>query len=332
MKKIRRHALIAVIAATAFISSIGATAAWAEAYPSKPIRMIVPWPAGGGTDNVARSLVEDLGTALGQPVVIDNRGGANGVIGSDAVAHSAPDGYTLMFSDIFSHVLNSFLLKKLPYDIEDDFAPVTQISTVPLLLVVSPDLPARSVADLVKLAKDKPGTISYASFGTGSQAHIAGEMLKMMGGIDMVHVPYKGGAAALTDTLGGQVPVNFSGINLALQHVQSGRLRALAVTGPTRSKFLPDVPTVAETPGFKGFEASVPFAVWAPAGTPPEIIARLRNAIAAVIATPRFRATLEAKGSSGETIGNTPEQMAANIAAYVERLPKVVRAAGIRPD
>jgi tripartite-type tricarboxylate transporter receptor subunit TctC len=305
------------------------TTSWAQGYPTRVIRMVVPWPAGGGTDNIARALALSLGTALGQTVFVDNHGGANGVIGSEIVCRSAPDGYTIMFSDIFSHVLNSFLIKKLPYDIVNDFAPVTQISTVPLLLVVNASFPANTVADLVRLAKAKPGSISYASFGNGSQAHIAGEMLKMMGGIDMVHVPYKGGAAALADTLGGQVPVNFTGVNLAAQHVKAGRLKALAVTGPTRSKYLPDVPTVAETPGFEGFEASVPFAVWAPARTSAQTIATLRTTIATVIATPQFHQALEAMGTSTDTIGNTPEQMSASIAAMIKRLPAVVQAAGI---
>jgi tripartite-type tricarboxylate transporter receptor subunit TctC len=332
MIDIQRRAFIAAIAATAGGALAVPVLSRADGYPSRQIRMIVPWPAGGGTDNVARALGENLAPALGQAIFIDNRGGANGVIGSELTARAAPDGYTLMFSDIFSHVLNSFLLKKLPYDIVADFAPVTQISTVPLLLVANPALPAGSIADLVRLAKAKPGSISYASFGTGSQAHIAGEMLKMMGGIDMVHVPYKGGAAALQDTLGGQVPLNFTGVNLAAQYVRAGKLRALAVTGQRRSKFLPDVPTVAETPGFEGFEATVPFAVWAPAHTPPELIAKLRDTIATVIATPRFHQALDSMGSSSDTIGNTPGEMAATIAALIKQLPAVVKAAGIAPD
>lgn len=329
MTAIQRRAFLAAIAGGALTLP---ALSWGDAFPTRPIRMIVPWPAGGGTDNVARALGEALGAALGQPVIIDNRGGANGVIGSDLLARATPDGYTLMFSDIFSHVLNAFLLKKLPYDIVADFAPVTQISTVPLLLVAHPSFPANNVAELVQLAKDKPGTISYASFGTGSQAHIAGEMLKMMGGINMVHVPYKGGAAAMQDTLGGQVPLNFSGVNLAVQYVRAGKLKALAITGPKRSKFLPEVPTVAETPGFEGFEASVPFAVWAPAHTPPDIIAKLRDTIAAVISTPRFHQTLDSMGTSSDTIGNTPQQMSATIATFIQQLPAVVKAAGITPD
>jgi len=326
MAHIGRRAFVVSLAGSALAAS---PFTWAQAYPTRLIRMVVPWPAGGGTDNVARALAQNLGGAFGQTVIVDNHGGANGVIGSEIVSRSAPDGYTIMFSDIFSHVLNTFLIKKLPYDIVADFAPITQISTVPLLLVVNASFPASSVADLVRLAKAHPGTISYASFGNGSQAHIAGEMLKMMGGIDMVHVPYKGGAAALADTLGGQVPVNFTGVNLAVQHVKSGRLKALAVTGPTRSKYLPDVPTVAETPGFEGFEASVPFAVWAPARTPPQIVTQLRTTIASVIATPRFHHALEAMGTSTDTIGNTPDQMAASIAAMIQRLPAVVHSAGI---
>jgi tripartite-type tricarboxylate transporter receptor subunit TctC len=332
MDRISRRHFAALAAGSAWALGAATPAGAQQAWPAKPIRLVVPWPAGGGNDNVARALADNLGPALGQTIVVDNRAGANGVIGSDIAAHAAPDGYTLMFSDIFSHVLNAFLVRKLPYDTRADFAPVTQISTVPLLLVVHPDFPAHSVADLVRLAKASPGGVSYASFGTGSQAHIAGEMLNVMGGIHMVHVPYKGGAAALADTLGGQVPVNFSGINLSLPHIRAGKLRALAVTGPTRSKFLPDVPAVAETPGFEGFEASVPFAVWAPARTPPEIVNKLQSTIAEVIATPRFHQLLDGMGTSSDTIGNTPAQMAANVAAFVARLPRVVEAAGIRPD
>jgi tripartite-type tricarboxylate transporter receptor subunit TctC len=314
------------------LAAAAAAPAWAQGYPARPIKLVVPWPAGGGTDNVARLLAEFLTPAIGQPIVVENRGGANGVIGSQVVAHAAPDGYTLMFSDIFSHVLNKQLVKNLGYDIVTDFAPVTQVSTVPLLLVVHPSLPVKSVAELVRYCKENPGQLTYASFGIGSQAHIAGEMLKIMGGIDMVHVPYKGGAAALTDTLGGQVLVNFSGINLARQYVAQGKLRALAVTSTSRSKYLPDTPTVAETPGFEGYEASVPFAVWAPAKTPPDIIAKLNASIAKVIASPQFKHRLEAIGTSPDTIGNSPEQMAASIAGYVDRLPRVVQAAGLRAE
>lgn len=328
MAELNRRAFAIAMAGAACV----AAPARAQTYPSRPIRLVVPWPAGGGTDNVARLLAEYLGPAFGQTIVVDNRGGANGVIGSQVVARSAPDGYTLMFSDIFSHVLNKQLVKSLPYDIVADFAPVTQVSTVPLLLVVHPSMPARSVAELVRLAREKPGQISYASFGVGSQAHIAGEMLKIMGGIDMVHVPYKGGAAALNDTLGGQVPVNFSGINLARQHVAQGKLHALAVTATTRSKYMPEVPTVAEAPGFEGYEASVPFAVWAPAGTPADIVAKLNAATAKVIASPQFRQRLEAIGTSPDTIGNSPEQMAASISGYLARLPRVVQAAGLRAE
>jgi len=328
MFSIKRRVLIAsaTLAAMTWLPNVS----MAQDYPNKPIRLIVPWAPGGGTDNIARALADELGQELGQSVIVDNRGGANGVIGSAAVARAAPDGYTLMFSDIFSHVLNSFVVRELPYDIVADFSPITQISSVPLLFVVHPSVPAKNIAELVALAKQKPGMVSYASFGTGSAAHIAGEMLKLMGDIDMVHVPYKGGANALIDTLSGEVQANVSGVNLARQHVEAGKLRALAVTGSERSKYIPDVPTVAETPGFEGFEASVSFAVWAPKDTPPDVVGKLNSVIAKVIATPRFKEKLEAMGTETQTIGNSPEQMAETIAGYVKRLPRVVKAAGLQ--
>lgn len=330
MSSIRRRILLSAFAAAVAAATAGRVAA--QAYPTKPIRLVVPWPAGGGTDNAARALAEDLAVALGQRIIVDNRGGANGVIGAEVVARAAPDGYTIMFSDIFSHVLNKSLVSNLPYDVESDFAAVTQISTMPLLLVVHPSVPVKSVAELVQLAKEKPGALSYASFGTGSQAHIAGEMFKMIAGLDMVHVPYKGGAAALNDTLAGQVGINFSGISLARQHVVAGKLRALAVTSITRSNLMPEVPAVSETPGFEGFEAGVPFAVWVPARTPPEIIAKLQSTIARVISTASFKQKLERIGLSSDTIGNRPEEMTANVTRLIEQLPRVTQAAGLKAE
>jgi tripartite-type tricarboxylate transporter receptor subunit TctC len=331
MKNMQRRRFGVRVLGAAAALGLG-TRAWARGYPSRPIRLIVPWPAAGGTDNVARLLAEYLTLEIGQPIVVENRGGANGVIGTQLVARAAPDGYTLMFSDIFSHVLNKQLVKNLPYDIVTDFTPITQISTVPLLLVVHPSLPVKNVAELVRLAREKPGQLSYASFGVGSQAHIAGEMFQMMSGVQMTHVPYSGGAPALVATLGGQVQVNFSGINLARPYVAQGKLRALAVTSATRSKFLPEVPAVAETPGFEGYEASVPFAVWGPAGLPTDIVTRLNTAIAKVIGAQQFKQRLEAMGTSPDTIGNSPAEMATAVNGYVDRLSRVVQAAHLKAE
>ena len=237
---------------------------------------------------------------LGQPIVVDNRGGANGIIGTEAVARAALDGYTIMVSTLTSHASNPAMSKKLPYDSIKDFAPVTVINSVPLVIVAHPSLPARNITEVVQMAKAKPGPINYASFGTGSMSHLAGEVFKMMGDIDMTHIPYKGGGPAL------------------------------AVTGSARSKPLPDVPTVAETAQIKGYEAVVPTGVWMPARTPQDIITRLHDAIVKVIQMPQYRQAMEADGS--DPLGNTPEQMANTLRNETETLAKVIKAAGIKPE
>lgn len=290
--------------------------------------MVVPWPPGGTNDILGRALAEPLGRVLNQQVIVDNRGGSNGVIGAELVARAPGDGYTIMFHSITSHVTNPSFYKKLAYDTVKDFTPITQIAAVPLVVVVHPSFPARSVRDLVTLAKAKPGQINYASFGQGSMSHLAGELLKTMAAIDIVHIPYKGGGPALVDALAGHVPVYFSSIAPSLPHVKSGRLRALAVTTVDRSKQLPQVPTVAESPGLKGYDASIMYAVWAPAKTPSEIVNRLQTAIVKVIYTPDFRERLDREGAS-DPIGNRPEQMAATIEADMKKLAKLVQTAGV---
>jgi tripartite-type tricarboxylate transporter receptor subunit TctC len=301
----------------------------AQAYPTKPIRMVIPYPAGGSIDFSGRRVAEDLALELGQPIVVDNRSGANGIIGTDLVAKAPPDGYTMLVSTLAAHAGNPSAVKSLPYHPINDFAPVTVINTVPLLLVAHPSFPAETVADLVRLAKERPGEINYASFGTGGMAHLAGVQLELRGGVKMTHVPYKGGAPALADVLGGHVQLFFSGINSALPHIKAGRLRAIAVSGVQRSKALPDVPTVAET--FKDYEAGVTPAVWFPAHTPPEIVSRMHAAIVKVINTPKFRQAAERDGET-DPVGNAPAEMAAIVQKDIQRYAALMKAAGIKPE
>jgi tripartite-type tricarboxylate transporter receptor subunit TctC len=303
--------------------------AHAQSWPAKPVRMVIPYPAGGSVDVSGRRLAEDLGAELGQPIVVENRAGANGIIATDFVAKSPPDGYTMLVSTLAAHAGNPAAVKSLPYDPVKDFAPVTVINTVPLLLVVHPSFPAQSIADIVRMARERPGKINFASFGTGGMAHLAGVQLELRGEVKMVHVPYKGGAPALADVLGGHVEMFFSGINSALPHVKSGRLRPIAVTGSARSKALPEVPAVAET--YKDYEAGVSPALWFPARTPQEIVSRTHAAVVKVINTPKFRQAVERDGE-GDPIGNTPAEMAAMVQKDLERYAALFKAAGIKPE
>ena len=317
--------------ALGILLAAAACAAQAQTYPSKPIRMVVPWPPGGTNDILGRALAEPLGRALNQQVIVDNRGGSNGVIGAEVVARAPGDGYTIMFHSITSHVTNPAVYRKLGYDTIADFTPITQIAWVPLVIVVHPSFPPRNVRELIALARSQPGQINYASFGQGSMSHLAGELLKMMAKIDIVHIPYKGGGPALIDALAGHVPVYFSSIAPSLPHIKAGRLRALAMTGIERSKQLADVPTVAETPGLKGYDATIMYAIWAPAKTPAEIVGRLHGAIVKVLQTPQFRERLDFEGASAP-IGNSPEQMAATIRSDMQKLTRLVEVSGLKPQ
>jgi tripartite-type tricarboxylate transporter receptor subunit TctC len=319
----------ALLAAVGVAFTVVVAPVEAQSWPAKPIRMVIPYPAGGSIDVSGRRLAEDLGAELGQPIVVENRAGANGIIATDFVAKSAPDGYTLLVSTLAAHAGNPAAVKSLPYDPVKDFAPVTVVNTVPLLLVVHPSFPAKSIADIVRMAKERPGKINFASFGTGGMAHLAGVQLELRGEVKMVHVPYKGGAPALADVLGGHVEMFFSGINSALPHVRSGRLRPVAVTGATRSKALPEIPTVAET--FQGYEAGVSPAAWLPARTPQDIVNRMHAAIVKVINSQKFRQAAERDGES-DPIGNTPAEMAAMVQADLERYAALFKAAGIKPE
>jgi len=278
--------------------------AHAGAWPEKPVRLVVSYPPGGTVDAVARIIAPKLSAKLGQPVVIDNRGGAGGAIGGDLVAKSAPDGYTVML-DASNHAQNP-ALRKMPFDTLRDLAPVSLLVKVPNVLVVNPSAPMKSVADLIAQAKAKPGGINYASSGNGSAQHLAGELFASMAGVQITHVAYKGGGPALTDVMSGHVPVFFASLASSLPFIQGGKLRALAVTGKTHSPALPQLPTVAEA-GLPGYEVYEWNAVFVPAGTPAPVVERLSKEFAATLRDPEVRTRLEALGA--EVIGSSPAEL-----------------------
>jgi tripartite-type tricarboxylate transporter receptor subunit TctC len=306
-----------------------ALGASAQGYPNRPIRLVVPFPAAGTTDILARAVAQKLTEALGQAVVVDNRPGAAGNIGSDLVAKSAPDGYTLLMGTVGTHAINPSLYSNMPYDHVKDFVPVVLVAGVPNVLVVNPELPVNSVADLIKLAKAKPGTINFASSGSGTSIHLSGELFKTMAGVDMMHVPYKGSSPALTDLIGGQVQIMFDNLPSSLAQIKAGKLRAVAVTSLKRAPALPDVPTISES-GLPGFEASSWFGVLAPAGTPAPIVARINGEVNKWLQSADARERLLGQGA--EAAGGTPEQFASYIRVETEKWAKVVKASGAKVD
>jgi len=309
--------------------AIAGAAAHAQSYPSKPIRIIVPFAPGGPADLLPRLIGPKLTESWGQPVVIENKPGAGGNIGMDQGARAAPDGYTLVIGPNGNLVVNPHLYPNLPYDVVRDFAPVTLIATFSNVLVVNPQVPAKTVPELIALAKAKPGALSYGSPGTGSQPHLGGEFLKLMAGIDVVHVPYNGTAPALRDLLGGQIAFMFAQTSSALPHIQSGKLRALGVASARRTPLLPELPTIAEA-GLPGFEAVSWYALLAPAGTPKEIVARLQSEVARILQLPDIRDKLAAQG--GEGVGNTSEQLTTLLRTESARYADIVRRANIKAD
>ena len=323
MASLARCALAALL-----IGHAGAAAAQ-PAYPAKSIRFVVPFPAGGPLDIVARAIGQELNKSWGQPVIIDNRPGAGGNIGADAVAKSAPDGHTILMGAVSTHAINPTLYSKLPYDPIRDFAPVTLVTSVPNVLVVHPSVPARTVKDLVSIAKARPGQLNFASGSTGSAGHLAGELFKAMAGVDMVHIPYKGAAPAVVDLLAGHVSLMFDNMSSALPNIKSGRVRAIAVTTLKRSPMLPALPTISES-GLRGFDISTWFGVFAPGGTPPAIVARLNAEIVRALATPEMRERLAALGA--EPVGNKPEEFAAFIREEIPKYAKVIKASGAKAD
>ena len=326
----RRHALRQLGALSAVACAAGPLAALAQ--NDKPITIVVPYAPGGTTDMLGRLIAQQLGTALGRTVIVDNKPGAGTAIGASQVARSAPDGSTLLVATSTTLAINPWLYKKLSYDPAKDFAPVGLIGAVLLMVVVHPSVPARTLAELVALAKSKPEGLSYGSAGNGSPQHLGAEMFKFATGTAMTHVPYKGSALALTDLLGGQLQLMFTDIAPALQHVRSGKLRALAVTSKKRQPTFPDVPTVAESrmPGTADFEAVAWQSIVAPAGTPPPVVERLSQEIAKVIAQPALRQKLENDGF--EPGSSTPAQLAAYIRSESERWGQVIRASGATVD
>src|SRR5438067_6528187 len=301
--------------------------AQAQSFPAKPIHLIVPFPPGGGNDTVARAIAQELGPDLGQPMVIDNRPGAGGSVGAELAAKAPPDGYTLFLAGVGSHAVNPNLHAHLPYGPVKDFAPITLVATAPSVLVVNPAVPARTVAEFTAYARAHPGKLNYASNGNGSAAQLAAAMYESMAGVKMVHVPYKGIAPALTDLLSGEVQLMFGTVVALVPHIQSGKLRALAVTSRKRSPLLPDVPSLAES-GLPDYEAGSWYGVMAPAGTPGEIVERLHGAIARALKQPDVAKRLAAEGAI--VIGSTPKAFGAHLKAELARVGKVVRAAGIR--
>jgi tripartite-type tricarboxylate transporter receptor subunit TctC len=320
------HTLISLVVLIA--ASIGF--AHAQAWPNKQVRIVVPYPVGGGIDVLARQLAERLAPQWGQPVVVDNRPGASTIPAVEAAAKSAPDGHTILLTTDSSISINPHLFAKLPYDPQRDLAPVTLIVLLQQLLVAQPSFPANTIAELVALAKAKPSTLNYGSYGSGSQPHLAGEMLKARAGIEIAHIPYKGLPLAVAAVLGGEIQLTFSGIASARPHIQAGRLKALAIGGPKRSPLLPDVPTFAET-GFPEVETHAWFGLFLPAGTSTEIVQRLHRDVTRIVSEPAFREKeIVAKGY--DLVASAPDEFAAYIRTDTTNRRRAVKLSGARPE
>jgi tripartite-type tricarboxylate transporter receptor subunit TctC len=325
-----RRAMLATAVCFA-AASLAAGPVWsteAREYPSKPIRVIVPYAPGGGTDTAARIIAQRLGAAWDETVVVDNRPGAAGIIGSDIVAKATPDGYTLLVA-AGAHAINPSLYSKLPFDVRKDFAPTAFLVTAPNILVVNPSVPATSVKELIALAKSKPGQLNFGSGGAGQTPHLAGELFKSMAGVEMTHVPYKGGAPATADLIGGRISVMFGGMVLTLPHVKAGKLRALATTGAKRAKAVPDLPTVAEA-ALPGFEADEWFGLWAPGGTPSAIVQKLNAAVRDILKSRDAQERFAALGA--EVIDMDTRRFAAYEREQIAKWAKVIKEAHIRVE
>jgi tripartite-type tricarboxylate transporter receptor subunit TctC len=314
--------------AALFICAAGAATAQPN-YPAKAIRYIVPFPAGGPLDIVARAIGQELSKSWGHPVIIDNRPGAGGNIGADLVARAPADGYTILMGAVSTHAINVTLYDKLPYDPIRDFAPVTLITSVPNVLVLHPSVPAKTVHELIALAKARPGQLNFASGSTGSAGHLAGELFKTMAGVDMVHIPYKGAAPAVVDLLAGHVSLMFDNMSSALPNIKAARVRALAVTTLKRSPLLPQLPTISEA-GLRGFDISTWFGIFAPAGTPSDIVAKLNAETVRILNTREMKERLLMLGA--EPVGNTPDEFAAFVRLEIQKYAKVIKASGAKAD
>jgi tripartite-type tricarboxylate transporter receptor subunit TctC len=317
------------VSLVAGLAAVGASPAPAQSYPVKPIRLVIPYPPGGGSDTIGRPLAQKMGEGLGQQIIVENRGGANGNIGMEAVARSVPDGYTLVFALTAQLAINPGLYRKVPYDPVRDFAPISLLGSGGYLLVVHPSLPVKSLKELIALARSRPGQIAYSSSGNGSGGHLAIELMNSMAGIKMLHVPYKGGGPALMDLIAGQVQVLFATQLASWPHVQSGRVRALAVSTAKRPESVPNLPTLSEA-GLPGYDSGVWYGVLAPAGTPREIIVRLNAEVIRALAQPDYRKLLVS--NTIEPIGSPPEQLGQYIKSELVKWAKVIKSAGVRID
>jgi len=321
--------LLRWVAGVAAVTIAGMVAA--QSWPAKPVRVIVPWGPGGGTDIVARALTARLSETLHQQFIVDNRGGAGGIIGTDLGAKSPGDGYTIIIHTLSGHVLNTSYYPKLPYNPERDLAPVTLVGWVPLLMYVHPSFPVKTPQDVVNLARSRPGQVQYGSFATGSPSHFAAEIMGFMTKTKMVHIPYKGGGAAMAALLGGEVPLHFGGVSVGLPHVKAGKIRALAVTGASRIATLPELPTVAEALKLEGYDVSVTFGVLAPGTTPKDVVGHIYTEIAKVVNSPEYKKRLAALGTE-ESPAITPEELAAWLRKETARWADIVHKTGVRAE
>ena len=321
MKTISRRGALALVVAAAVVAGPAVGQTW----PTKPIRLVVPFPAGGGTDIVARIVATELSSALGQPVLVDNKGGANGILGADIVAKSMPDGHTLVMSTMGNFAINPAIYKKMPFSVTRDLVPVTQVVTVPLMLVVHPSVPAQTVAEFVAWTKSQPDPVPYASSGTGGGPHLAGELFAAATGARLQHIPYKGSGPAYIDLLGGQVAAHFDSLVQGLQYVRANRLRALALLSPRRSDLLPNVPTMSEA--VPGYDVTNWYGIMAPAGTPMAVRTRIQVALSKSLTQPEMRARLMAEGA--EPVVSTPDEFGAFLGKELVRWAEAVKKAKI---
>ena len=318
-----RSVLVALLACLAIATG---TRAMAQSYPNKPVRVVVPYPAGGGTDILGRPIMARLSERLGQQFLIDNRGGATGMLGTDLVAKAPPDGYTVLLSASPELVLNQHVFKKMAYDVLKDLRPVTQVATTPTIIVSIPSFPAKTVKDVIELGRRHKGALTYGTTGIGSPHHVVGEMLRLRGKVELTHIPYKGGGPQVADTLGGHVIISIFTLPVVTPHVQSGRLRGIAVATPKRSPAVPQVPTMEES-GFPGFDISQWFAVSVPRGTPDDVVRRLYAAVSEAMQVPEIRKRQLEQGY--EPIGSPPEVFAPYLKGEIDKYGKLIKDTGI---
>ena len=328
VRGLSRTVVLGGLVAVMLSAQVTSVAQTASSFPNQPIRMVVPYPPGGPTDITARVVAAEMSKTIGQNIVIDNRPGASGMIGSEMVTKATPDGYTLL-ANASIHVINPSVYPDMRFDAIKDFTPITQLAQVPLVLVVPANSPIKSVKDLVEYAKANPGKVNFGSAGSASAQHLAGESFKIAAGIQMQHIPYKGSAPALTDLAGGQLQLMFDSMPSATPMINSGKLRAIAVTTTTRAKARPDLPTIAES-GFPGFDISTWYAYWAPKGTPADVVEKLAASAAQALKNPEVIAKYEAMGA--EPVGSTPAQFAAYVESEAKKWNDIVKKSGAKLD